>query len=57
MLCPRPDVFDLAQNKWPFLTVYDAGGNDTINLSGFTASQFLDLHGEAAIRRSPHRRA
>ena len=38
------DVFDFSQNKWPFLTVYDAGGNDTINLSGFTASQFLDLH-------------
>jgi serralysin len=38
------DVFDFAQNKWPFLSIYDAGGSDTINLSGFTAGQFLDLH-------------
>ena len=38
------DVFDFSQNKWPFAAVYDAGGKDTIDLSGFTASQFLDLH-------------
>lgn len=38
------DVFDFAANKWPFLAIYDAGGSDTVNLSGFTASQFLDLH-------------
>ena len=38
------DVFDFSANKFPFLAIYDAGGVDTINLSGFTASQFLDLH-------------
>jgi serralysin len=37
-------VFDFTQNAFPFLTIYDAGGNDTIDLSGFTASVFLDLH-------------
>ncbi|MEO5775225.1 MAG: M10 family metallopeptidase C-terminal domain-containing protein [Sphingomicrobium sp.] len=38
------DIYDFAKNPYPFLTVYDAGGNDTINLSGFTISQFVDLH-------------
>jgi serralysin len=38
------DVYDFNINPYPFLSVYDAGGNDTIDLSGFTASQFLDLH-------------
>ncbi|WP_296677247.1 M10 family metallopeptidase C-terminal domain-containing protein [Novosphingobium sp.] len=38
------DVFDFTQNKWPAISIFDAGGNDTIDLSGFTASVFLDLH-------------
>ena len=38
------DLFDFAKNPYPFLAVYDAGGNDTIDLSGFTISQFVDLH-------------
>lgn len=38
------DVYDFAKNPFPYLSVYDAGGNDTIDLSGFTSSQFLDLH-------------
>jgi serralysin len=38
------DVFDFAKNPYPMLSVYDAGGNDTIDLSGFTSGQFLDLH-------------
>jgi len=37
-------VYDFNQNPYPMLSVYDAGGNDTIDLSGFTAGQFLDLH-------------
>ncbi|MFL6734297.1 MAG: M10 family metallopeptidase [Sphingomicrobium sp.] len=38
------DLFDFAKNPYPFLAVYDSGGNDTIDLSGFTISQFIDLH-------------
>lgn len=38
------DVFDFTKNAYPFLTIYDAAGKDTIDLSGFTASQFIDLH-------------
>lgn len=38
------DLYDFNKNPYPFLSIYDAKGNDTIDLSGFTASQFLDLH-------------
>jgi serralysin len=38
-------VFDFAQNPFPYLSIYDAGGNDTIDMSGFNASVFVDLHG------------
>lgn len=38
------DVFDFAANPFPYLSIYDAGGNDTIDLSGFSASQFINLH-------------
>ena len=32
------------ENKNPFLTIYDAGGHDTLDLSGFTGSHaVLDL--------------
>lgn len=37
------EVYDFSKNPYPYLAVYDAGGIDTINLSGFTASQFVDL--------------
>lgn len=37
-------VYDFSHNPYPNLSIYDAGGNDTIDLSGFTAGQFLDLH-------------
>lgn len=37
------DIYDFAKNPFPYLSVYDAGGNDTIDLSGFTASQFINL--------------
>ena len=37
-------VFDFTQNKNPFLTIYDAGGNDTLDMSGFTGGvTVLDL--------------
>jgi serralysin len=37
-------LYDFGQNPYPYLAIYDAGGNDTIDLSGFTVSQFIDLH-------------
>jgi serralysin len=37
-------VYDFAKNPFPYLSIYDAGGNDTIDASGFTVSQFIDLH-------------
>ncbi len=36
-------VYDFSQNIYPNLAIYDAGGIDTIDLSGFNASVFLDL--------------
>ena len=38
------DVFDFTINKNPFLTIYDAGGQDTLDLSGFEANSLLDLN-------------
>jgi serralysin len=37
-------VFDFTINKNPFLTIYDAGGHDTLDLSGFTVNSILDLN-------------
>lgn len=37
-------VYDFTSNKNPFLSIYDAGGNDTLDLSGFTGGRItLDL--------------
>lgn len=37
------DVFDFSVNRDPYLSIYDAGGNDTLDLSGYNASQFINL--------------
>ncbi|WP_312026085.1 M10 family metallopeptidase C-terminal domain-containing protein [Sphingomicrobium flavum] len=37
-------VYDFNLNPYPYLSVYDSGGIDTIDASGFTVSQFIDLH-------------
>jgi serralysin len=37
------DVFDFTRNIDPFITIYDAGGHDTLNLSGWTRNSILDL--------------
>jgi serralysin len=38
-------VYDFNQNPYPMLSIYDASGaHDKIDLSGFTVSQFIDLH-------------
>jgi len=36
-------VFDFAQNAHPILTIWDAGGNDTVDLSGFSSDSKLNL--------------
>jgi serralysin len=37
-------VYDFSLNKNPYLSIYDAGGNDTLDLSGFTGGRItLDL--------------
>ena len=36
-------VFDFNENINPFLTIYDAGGHDTLDMSGFTRNSVLDL--------------
>jgi serralysin len=39
------DVYNFALNPYPMLSIYDAtGAHDKIDLSGFTAGQFIDLH-------------
>lgn len=38
------DVFDFTINENPFLTIYDAGGHDTLDLSGFSVNVILDLN-------------
>lgn len=37
-------VYDFSKNPYPYLSIYDAGGIDTLNLSGYTIGQFIDLH-------------
>jgi len=36
-------VYDLSQNPFPFLAVYDAGGNDTFDFSTANTGVFIDL--------------
>lgn len=36
-------VYDLAQNPFPYLSVYDAGGNDTFDFSTANTGVFIDL--------------
>jgi Ca2+-binding RTX toxin-like protein len=37
-------AFDFTQNTRPVVAIWDAGGNDTLDTSGFTDDQFIDLH-------------
>ena len=39
-----PDVFNFTIDTTPIVTVWDAGGNDTLDLSGYAADQRIDLH-------------
>ena len=38
------EVFDFSLNSFPNVSIYDAGGIDTIDLSGFEAGVQIDLH-------------
>ena len=38
------EVYDFTQNHFPYLSIYDAGGNDTIDMSGADVSVFIDLN-------------
>ncbi|MEO6224912.1 MAG: M10 family metallopeptidase C-terminal domain-containing protein, partial [Sphingomicrobium sp.] len=37
-------VFDFTQNTHPLLTIWDAGGKDTLDLSGFNSNSIIDLN-------------
>lgn len=37
-------IYDFTVNHSPTLAIYDAGGNDTIDMSGSNSGVFLDLH-------------
>ena len=37
-------MFDFDENPLPYYALYDAGGDDTIDLSGFQSSQYLNLN-------------
>ncbi|WP_422040367.1 M10 family metallopeptidase C-terminal domain-containing protein [Roseibium sp.] len=37
------DLFDFTLNQYPVLTIYDAGGIDTLDLSGFSLRAIIDL--------------
>jgi serralysin len=37
-------IYDFTKNHSPTLAIYDAGGNDTIDMSGANSGVFLDLH-------------
>jgi len=40
-------IYDFTQNPHPILTLFDSGGSDTLNLSGFSAPGRIDLHAGA----------
>ncbi|MES2119651.1 MAG: M10 family metallopeptidase [Pseudomonadota bacterium] len=41
------ELYDFNANPNPMYSIYDAGGNDTIDASGFNVGQFIDLHAGA----------
>jgi Ca2+-binding RTX toxin-like protein len=36
-------IYDFSTNLYPILTIYDAGGNDTLDLSGWDSTATIDL--------------
>ena len=37
-------IYDFSANAHPVLTIWDSGGNDTLDLSGFSTASRIDLH-------------
>ena len=37
------DAFDFDKTPWPTMTIWDAGGNDTLDASGYNVNQNIDL--------------
>jgi len=46
-------VFDFSTNKAPIVTIWDGGGNDTLDLSGYSTGSVIDLH-EGAFSSAGH---
>lgn len=40
-------IYDFTQNKHPIMTLWDSGGNDWLDLSGFTSASRIDLNAGA----------
>lgn len=38
------DVYNFATNTMPVISIYDAGGNDTLDFSGWTSNSTIDLN-------------
>ena len=38
------DVYNFATNTLPVISIYDAGGNDTLDFSGWNSNSKIDLH-------------
>ncbi|GGC33135.1 hypothetical protein GCM10011371_20670 [Novosphingobium marinum] len=38
------DVYDFSLNDYPYLSIYDAGGEDTLDMSGFNSSVLINLN-------------
>jgi serralysin len=41
------DVYDFAVNTMPVISIYDAGGNDTLDFSGWNSKSIIDLNAGA----------
>lgn len=37
------DAFDFSKTPWPTMAIWDAGGNDTLDASGYKVTQVIDL--------------
>ena len=47
-------IYDFNQNQAPHLAIWDGGGTDTLNLSGYVQAQRVNLHQEAFSDITPN---
>ena len=40
----RPEIYDFSINELPVLAIWDAGGNDTLDFSGWDSDSLIDLN-------------